>query len=120
MRFKVCWTVMNESKTRIKLMTLGVTMGSKILSRKKGTIKSTQVKLEYPSTGAMPGWETRPFPAAKFLAYTNEMPASSMIHSLKNQACAKNRIKGKTTGHEFLIVRQDGFGRIGTLWTLID
>jgi hypothetical protein len=34
--------------------------------------------LENPSTRSPPTYGTRPWPSMKFLAYANEMPASSM------------------------------------------
>jgi len=93
--------VIKEIIIIIKLMSLGVIIGLKILAMKNGLINITQVKLENPSTGLVPGWETRPYPYAKFLEYANEIPASSMIQSLKSSECKTNKTKGKATGSKF-------------------
>jgi hypothetical protein len=79
-------------------MIFGVTSGSNAWAAKKGVSKRTQVKFEKPSTGATPGWDTRPLPSARFLAYANDMPASSTIQDRKSDACSKKIKNGRATG----------------------
>jgi hypothetical protein len=101
MNVKIFWTIIKEAKIIIKLIIFGVIIGLNILATKNGLINITHVKLENPSTGLIPGWDTRPYPYAKFLEYANEIPASSIIQSLKSEECSTNKTKGKAMGNKF-------------------
>jgi hypothetical protein len=50
---------------------------AEIGSRWNPAMKITQRGLVYPSTGTSPGFQTSPYPAARFLAYRIEIIASS-------------------------------------------